>query len=180
VRLSKSLVLVLRPILGLYLTVCVLLVYGSALVLPLLSFGPSLVSPTIALEILLLLFGLGIIATARLEPIKSWAVLLSLGFISTIVSRVYVVSKDPPPNVCAILFYNYGFPFPWYRVASFYQPAGLLCMLPSFVPRTRADPMSFILNMIFYLGAYFAALETIRGIRSLSQTAFAGRRLLQS
>jgi len=165
VRLSKRSVLVLRPVFGLYLVVCVLLVYSSALALPLLPFGLNLLSPALGLEVLLLLSGLSTIAIARLEPIKVWAVLLALGFISTIVSGIHVVSNTLPPYVCSTLFHNYGFPFPWYRVSSFYHPPGLYCLAPQLVsPLPRLDLISFILDMIFYSGAYFAALETFRGI----------------
>ncbi len=164
-RLSKRSVLVLRPVFGLYLLVWVLLFYSSALALPLLPFGLNLLSPALGLEMLLLLSGLATIAIARLEPIRIWAVLLPIGFISTIVSGMHVASNTPSPNVCSTLFHNYGFPFPWYRVRGFYQPAGLYCLLPQFVsPLPRLDLISFILDMIFYSGACFAALETFRSI----------------
>ena len=172
-RLSTRSVLVLRLVFGLYLVVCVLLVYSSALALPLLPFGLNLLSPALGLEMLLLLSGLATIAIARLEPIKIWAVLLPLGFISTIVSGMHVASNTPPPNVCSTLFHNYGFPFPWYRVSSFYQPAGLYCLLPQFVsPLPTLDLISFILDMIFYSGACFAALETFRGISAFYRKMF--------
>ncbi len=158
-----------RLILGVYLLLFVLLVYGSVLALSFVSFGPSLRSPTITLEILLLLFGLGIVALARLEPKRIWAVLLSLGFISTIVSGIHVVVNSLPPDVCGILFHDYGFPFPWYSVTSFYQPAGLFCPVPAFGPPTRVDSISFIFDMILYVGLYFATLEMIRAIGSLIQ-----------
>jgi len=173
VRLSTRSVLVLRLVFGLYLVVCVLLVYSSALALPLLPFGLKLLSPALGLEMLLLLSGLATIAIARLEPIKIWAVLLPLGFISTLVSGMHVASNTPPPNVCSTLFHNYGFPFPWYRVSSFYQPAGLYCLLPQFVsPLPRLDLISFILDMIFYSGACFAALETFRGTSAFYRKMF--------
>src|SRR6266849_1187990 len=58
-----------------------------------------------------------------------------------------------------------AFPFPWYRGSSFYHPPGLYCLAPQLVPPLpRLDLISFILDMIFYSGAYFAALETFRGI----------------
>jgi len=71
---------------------------------------------------------------------------------------------------------GYGFPFPWYRVSSFYQPAGLYCLLPQFVsPLPRLDLISFILDMIFYSGACFAALETFRGISAFYRKMLIGR-----
>jgi len=67
VRLSKRSVPVLRLVFGLYLVLCVLLVYSSALALPILPFGLNLLSPALGLEMLLLLSGLSTIAIARLD-----------------------------------------------------------------------------------------------------------------
>ncbi len=170
-RLSKPSIVMWRLILGVYLLLFVLLVYVSVPALSFVPFGLSLRSPTIAVEILLLLFGLTIVALARLEPKRIWTVLLSLGFVSTIVSGIHVVANSLSPNVCGILFHNYGFPFPWYSVTSFYQPVGLFCPLPAFVTPTRVDSISFIFDMISYVGSYFAALEMIRAIGSLTRKA---------
>lgn len=174
-RLSRLFIVVLRLILGLYLLIGVLLIYGSALASSLLPYGLNPGSPSISLEMLLLLSGLGVIAFASLERIKIWTVLVSLGLISTIVSWARVVSNSPPPGVCAILFHNYGFPFPWYRVASFYQPPSLLCLFPAFVAGTRIDGMLFILDAIFYVGLYLAALEVFRGVGLFYQKIPTGR-----
>jgi hypothetical protein len=177
VRLSKILAVALRPILGLYLLLCALLVSISALALPVVSFGQYLGSPTVSIEIILLLFGLGMIWLASLEPAKSWIVQLSLGVVSTLMSAVYVVGNSPPLVGCAILFSDSGFPFPWYRAARFYEaPGGPLCLYPS-IPPPRVDTLSFMLDTIFYLGLYFAALETFRGIGSLYQRMSTGRNL---
>jgi len=169
VHLSKFLAVALRLILGFYLLICALLISVSGLALTVVPLEQYLLSPVVGVEIILLLFGLGIIWLASLETTKVWAVLLLLGFVSTVVSGMYVVSNSPPLVGCAILFSDYGFPFPWYRVAGFYESAGgPRCLYPS-IPSPRVDTLSLVLDMIFYFGLYFAALEIFRGTGSLYQ-----------
>jgi hypothetical protein len=180
VRLHRPPVGVLRPILGIYLLTCVSLLYYSALSLPTLPIGLYPLSRTLWLEMTILVLGLLLIVLSRLESLNIWGVFLSLGLISTLTSIIHIASNSPPPDICGDVFNNYGFPFPWYGVIKFQlTTTGALCLLPSPVS-PRVDSLAFILDTIFYAGAYFAALELLRGISLVWQKGFFGSKLQAS
>jgi hypothetical protein len=156
-----------RIVLGSYLLLWVSLVSESALTIPVLPRGLSYGSGPITIEVDLLLIGLVLFAATRLERIRVWEILLTIGFCATLLSGLHMVGTSPPANSCGVYFSNYGFPFSWYNIPMYYQTlAGPHCLHP-FLVGPMLDGTSLLLDTFFYTSALLGALEVFQGLRLL-------------
>ena len=162
-----SVATVARLVLGSYLLLCVSLVSDSALTMPVLPRGLSYGSWPISIEMDLLLIGLVLVAAVRMERIRVWEILVTIGFATALFSILHMVGTSPPVNTCGFYFSNYGFPFSWYDIPKYPPPlAGPRC-LPPLLVGPRLIGTSLLLDTFFFTGALLGALEVFRGLNLL-------------